>query len=122
MGRRKLALDGLDLKPGAQAPNKPDKAEEIANRILEMFDLEVDDDQFDAMCDLIEEVALNKHGDLKDHRSLTAICAHVAQVKVPDDVRTALLLVLLKDRFKNMRARLAHVAARDDTKEVIRDR
>jgi hypothetical protein len=116
MGRRRLVLGELNLRPGEKV-NKPDKAEELANRVLELFDLEVDEDQFEVMCDVVENTALNKNGVLKDHRSLAGICAEVSQAKVPDDVRTALLLVLLKDRFKEMRAKAHEVSRRPENTE-----
>jgi hypothetical protein len=118
MTRRRLVLGDLNLRGGEKA-ERPDKAEEIANRIIEAFDLEVDDEQFDVMCDVIENTALNKHGDIKDHRSLAGVCAEVAQAKVPDDIRTALLLVLLKNRFKEMRETMHEVASRDALTEEV---
>jgi hypothetical protein len=118
VARKRLMLNALDLSPGERV-GEHDRAEELANRVLDQFGLEVDDDQFEVLCDAIEETALNKNGDVKDHRSLAAVCAHVAQAKIPDDVRTALLLVLLKDHFKRMRTRLAEVAAKTKAAETF---
>ena len=118
MTRRRLVLGDLDLHPGQKA-ERPDKAEDIANKILAAFDLDVDDEQFEVLCDVVESVALNKHGDVKDHRSLAGVCAEAAQAKVPDDVRTALLLVLLKEQFKTLRERMHEVASRDALTEEV---
>jgi len=113
MGRKRLLLNDLDLAAG-DGVQEVDWAEELANRILESFDLDVSDEQFEVMCEVIEGVALDKRGEVKDHRPLTAVCVRVGQAKLSDDVRTAMLLVLLKDRFKKMRGRIAKVATQEE--------
>lgn len=104
MGRRKLVLDDLDL--GSSPVEPEDRAEEVANRILDTFALNLSDTQFDVLCDLIEAEALDQRGEIKDNRSVSGVCRAVANAEVPDDVRVALLLVLLKDPFRRVRQRL----------------
>jgi hypothetical protein len=102
MGRRKLALSNLDLGQGT--PDEVvDRAEEVANRVLDTFGLNVSDTQFENLCDLFDDVALNSDGEIKDNRSVTGVCRAVADAEIPDDVRVAVLLVLLKEPLRRVR-------------------
>ncbi len=101
MGRRKLVLANLDL--GSTASEESDRAEEVANRILDTFGLEVSDTAFDSLCEVLDAVALNRAGEVKDTRSVRATCRAVAKAELPDDVRVAVLLVLLKESFRRVR-------------------
>jgi len=83
-----------------------DRAEEAANRILEAFSLDeghmLNDDQFDRLCDIIEEAGR--------FPAPVKVCGQLANARLPQDVVTAVLLTLLKDHFKRMRERLARRA------------
>lgn len=105
MGRRKLVLDNLNLGQSTE-DETADRAEEVANRILDTFGLEVSDPQFDTVCEVLDHVALNRQGEIKDHRSISAVCKAISDADLPDMVRVALLLVLLKDPIRDVRGRL----------------
>lgn len=102
---RRLAVGIHELRP-RQPVEDSDRAEEIANRLLDTFRLDVNDVQFDELCETIERTALREDGAVKDHRSITGVCRAVAESRLPDDVRAAVLLVLLKEPFRRVKARV----------------
>ena len=105
-------FDDLDLG----ATEEPeDRAEDLANRILDKFDLDVlNDRQFDTLCDVLDQVALTGGGRMRRTRSVTKVCRAVGHAKLPSQIKAALLLTLLnRDHFRPLRAQLATVAARD---------
>lgn len=82
-----------------------DRIEESANRILEAFGLEVvSDDEFDALCDLVEAVGPTRSAEPAE------VCRLVAAANLSPNLAAATLLTLLKEPFRRSRDRLARVA------------
>lgn len=74
-------------KPRVKRP-RVDRTEEAANRILEVFDLDVGSDlQFDAMCDAIDQWCSG--------RDVNRLCADLGNAYLPPKVTLAVIQTLL---------------------------
>lgn len=110
-------MTDLGLMPGAKYIEE-DKSEDIANRLLNEFDLRVkNDDQFDTICEILDRTAVTPKGKVRTKRSLTKVCREIGVAALPEKVKAALLVTLLdRDHFRPIRKRLVDTAKKARSK------
>lgn len=95
---------------GTFEPNlAEDTSERYANRLLDQFGLQVSEAQFERLCDVFD-LFVEARGSGLD---ATQVCHHISLARLPNDVAAAALLVLLKDPFRRLRARVVEQATLD---------
>lgn len=81
-----------------------DASETVANRIMEQFELRPSDDEFDAVCGVLDALL---SGDVDSG----AVCRAIVEAKLSGEVASALLLVLLREEFSALRERVGRAAS-----------
>ena len=78
-----------------------DPAEDFANTILDKYDLECSESEFECLCELLEDVALTKRGTRRstEHIKVGRVCVRVGEAPLNQNLRTALLLTILSGHF-----------------------
>lgn len=95
-------------------PRKEDASEGVANQVADQFDLRPSDDEFDAMCDVLDEI-------LDEATRVGEVCRALGDVELSDEVASAMLLFLLRGKFRPLLKRVARARSKRKRAPVEED-